>query len=80
MLGECGLAAVLSDRLGGAVGAIGLVAPSDDWPLDDAVVGALRAAARSVSRELGAALLAARWATRPRHPRWAPAAAVRGPA
>ena len=55
MLGECSVAAVLSDRLGGAVGAIGLVAPSDEWPLDDAIVGSLRAAARSVSRELGAA-------------------------
>ena len=29
MLGECCLAAVLSDRLGGAVGAMGLVASSD---------------------------------------------------
>jgi len=55
VLGECSVAAVLSDRLGGAVGALGLVAPSADWPLDDAIVGSLRAAARSVSRELGAA-------------------------
>jgi len=54
VLGECGLAAVLSDRLGGAVGAIGLVAPTSDWPLSDAVVASLRTAARSVSRELGA--------------------------
>jgi DNA-binding IclR family transcriptional regulator len=55
VLGECCVAAVLSDRLGGAVGAMGLVASSADWPLDDASVGALRSAARSVSRELGAA-------------------------
>jgi DNA-binding IclR family transcriptional regulator len=54
VLGECSVAAVLSDRLGGAVGALGLVAPSADWPLDDATVGSLRTAARSVSRELGA--------------------------
>lgn len=48
------MAAVLSDRLGGAVGAIGLVAPTDEWPLDPAMVTSLRTAARSVSRELGA--------------------------
>jgi DNA-binding IclR family transcriptional regulator len=54
VLGECCVAAVLSDRLGGAVGAMGLVASSSDWPLDDTVVGSLRTAARSVSRELGA--------------------------
>lgn len=54
VLGECGIAAVLSDRLGGAVGAIGLVASTEDWPLAPAVVASLRTAARSVSRELGA--------------------------
>jgi len=54
VLGECGVAAVLSDRLGGAVGAIGLVASTDQWPLDPAVVSALRATARAVSKELGA--------------------------
>jgi DNA-binding IclR family transcriptional regulator len=54
VLGECGVAAVLSDRLGGAVGAIGLVASTNDWPLPNNVVDALRTAARSVSRELGA--------------------------
>ena len=53
MLGECCVAAVLSDRLGGAVGAMGLVAATAEWPLDDAV-SSLRTAARSVSRELGA--------------------------
>jgi DNA-binding IclR family transcriptional regulator len=55
VLSECGVAAVLSDRLGGAAGAIGLVASTDEWPLDPAVVTSLRSAARSVSRELGAA-------------------------
>ena len=55
VLGECGVAAVLSDRFGGAAGAIGLVGSIDEWPLDPAVVTSLRSAARSVSRELGAA-------------------------
>lgn len=54
VLGECGLAAVLSDRFGGAVGAIGLVATTTDWPLPPDVFASLRNAARSVSRELGA--------------------------
>jgi DNA-binding IclR family transcriptional regulator len=54
VLGECGVAAVLSDRLGGPVGSLGLVVSSAEWPLDSAVVDSLRAAARSVSRELGA--------------------------
>ena len=54
VLGECGLAAVLSDRLGGAVGSMGLVAPTSDWPVPASVVASLRTAARSVSRELGA--------------------------
>lgn len=54
VLGECGIAAVISDRLGGAVGAIGLVASNEEWPIDPAVVSSLRTAARSVSRELGA--------------------------
>lgn len=54
VLGECGVAAVLTDRLGGAVGAIGLVATTDEWPLAPAMVNALRSAARRVSRELGA--------------------------
>lgn len=53
VLGECGLAAVLTDRLGGAVGAIGLVVASGEWPVGPAVSDALRVAARSVSRELG---------------------------
>ena len=54
VLGESGVAAVLSDRLGGPVGAIALVVPTEDWPLDPAVVSSLRSAARAVSRELGA--------------------------
>lgn len=54
VLGECGVAAVLSDRLGGAVGALGLVVPREEWPLDATAHAALRTAARSISRELGA--------------------------
>jgi DNA-binding IclR family transcriptional regulator len=54
VLGECGVAATLSDRLGGPVGALGLVVPSGEWPLEQATVDSLRTAARSVSRELGA--------------------------
>lgn len=53
VLGECGVAAVLSDRLGGAAGAIGLVTSTEGWPLSSSVVASLRTAAQAVSRELG---------------------------
>jgi DNA-binding IclR family transcriptional regulator len=66
VLGECELAAPVSDRLGDAVGAIGLVAPIGDWPPSQAVTDSLRSAARAVSRELGS-------------PRWPPAADARRP-
>jgi DNA-binding IclR family transcriptional regulator len=66
VLGECEVAAPVSDRLGHAVGAIGLVVTSGDWPLDQAVVDSVRAAARTVSRELGSA-------------RWPPLAGSRRP-
>jgi DNA-binding IclR family transcriptional regulator len=66
VLGECELAAPISDRLGDAVGSLGLVAPSSDWPLDKAVADSVRAAARAVSRELGS-------------PRWPPLAMPRRP-
>jgi hypothetical protein len=36
------------------VGAIGLVVPAGDWPLDASATDALRTTARSISRELGA--------------------------
>lgn len=55
VLGECELAAPLSDRLGVVVGALGLVVGSRDWPLPAADHEALLRAARAVSRELGAA-------------------------
>jgi DNA-binding IclR family transcriptional regulator len=54
VLGECGLAAVLGGTGGEVVGAVGLVVPAMEWPLPPSAVDALRAAARAVSRELGA--------------------------
>jgi DNA-binding IclR family transcriptional regulator len=53
VLGECGVAAPLGDA-DGVTGAMGLVVPSAEWPLDPSFIDALRAAARAVSRELGA--------------------------
>jgi DNA-binding IclR family transcriptional regulator len=54
VLGEYGLAAPLADAVGDVVGALGLVVPASGWPLAPAALDALRAAARAVSRELGA--------------------------
>ena len=54
VLGECGVAAPLADAGGEVAGAIGLVVPMSEWPLDASAVDALRTAARAVSRELGA--------------------------
>lgn len=60
VVGESALASPVVDRTGAVVAALGLVVPSAQWP-DDASdqrleewTGALRAAARAVSRELGA--------------------------
>jgi DNA-binding IclR family transcriptional regulator len=54
VLGECGVATPLSEAGGEVAGAIGLVVPSGEWPLEPAALDALRATARAVSRELGA--------------------------
>ncbi len=54
VLGECGLAAPLGDSSDEVVGAIGLVVPAGDWPLDASATDALRTTARAISRELGA--------------------------
>jgi DNA-binding IclR family transcriptional regulator len=54
VLGECAVAAVLGGTNGEVVGAVGLVVPTTEWPLPASSVDALRAAARAVSRELGA--------------------------
>lgn len=54
VLGECSIAAPITDGSDVAIGAIGLVAPSAEWPLPATAIDALRAAARAVSHELGA--------------------------
>ena len=54
VLGECVIAGPVFDMSGAPVGAIGLVVPSANWPIDQAASDALRDAARAISRELGA--------------------------
>jgi DNA-binding IclR family transcriptional regulator len=54
VLGECGVAAPLAEAGGEVAGAIGLVVPSGEWPVEPATLDALRTAARAISRELGA--------------------------
>lgn len=54
VLGECGAAAPLFDATGEVAGAIGLVTPATDWPLEPVALDALRTAARAICRELGA--------------------------
>jgi DNA-binding IclR family transcriptional regulator len=53
VLGECALAGPVFDASGTPVGAIGLVLPSTNWPVDPATRDAVRDAARAISRELG---------------------------
>ena len=54
LLGESGLAAPVFEASGVAVGAIGIVIPSSEWPAAAAVIDDVREAARNISRELGA--------------------------
>jgi DNA-binding IclR family transcriptional regulator len=54
VLGESSVAAPIFGPYIGAIGAIGVVLPTTDWPVGASVVGALREAARNISRELGA--------------------------
>jgi DNA-binding IclR family transcriptional regulator len=54
VLGESSAAAPIFDGYGSAVGAIGVVLPTSDWPVNENVLDALREAARNISRELGA--------------------------
>lgn len=61
VLGESCVAATVFDASGLAVGAVAVVVPTNEWPVDDAVVEAVRSTARTVSRELGAA----RWPATP---------------
>jgi DNA-binding IclR family transcriptional regulator len=55
VLGESSVAAPIFAANGAAIGAIGVVLPTTDWPVDESVRVALRESARNVSRELGAA-------------------------
>jgi DNA-binding IclR family transcriptional regulator len=61
LLGESSVAAPIFDADSAAIGAIGVVLPTTDWPLSQPQQDALREAARNVSRELGAA----RWPAAP---------------
>ena len=54
VLGECAIAGPVFDVSGAPIGAIGLVVPSTNWPVDPATSDAVRDAARSISKELGA--------------------------
>jgi DNA-binding IclR family transcriptional regulator len=54
VIGESALAGPVFDASGTAIGAIGLVIPSSNWPADPTSRDATREAARAISRELGA--------------------------
>jgi DNA-binding IclR family transcriptional regulator len=55
LIGECAVASPVFDAAShGAVGAIGIVVPSGAWPVEAAARDAVREAARTISRELGA--------------------------
>jgi len=54
VLGESSIAAPIFDATGAAVGAIGIVLPSSEWPPSPSVHDDVREAARNISRELGA--------------------------
>jgi DNA-binding IclR family transcriptional regulator len=54
VLGECAIAGPVFDVSGAPIGAIGLVVPSANWPVDPATSDAVRDAARAISKELGA--------------------------
>lgn len=53
VLGESALAGPVFDSSGSVVGAIGVVVPSGNWPIDSFARDAVRDAARAISRELG---------------------------
>ena len=54
VLGESCAAGAVFDGTGLAVGAVAIVVPTTEWPAGDAAVEAVRSAARTISRELGA--------------------------
>jgi DNA-binding IclR family transcriptional regulator len=55
VLGESSIAAPIFGANDAAIGAVGIVLPTTDWPVTENVRDALREAARNISRELGAA-------------------------
>lgn len=55
VLGESCVAGAVFDATGAAVGAVAVVVPTNEWPVGDEVVEAVRTTARTISRELGAA-------------------------
>ncbi len=54
VLGESCVAGAVFDSTGLAVGAVAVVVPTNEWPAGDAAIEAVRSAARTISRELGA--------------------------
>jgi DNA-binding IclR family transcriptional regulator len=54
VLGESCVAGAVFDATGLAVGAVAVVVPTNEWPASDAAAEAVRTAARTISRELGA--------------------------
>ena len=66
VLGESSIAAPIFGANDAAIGAVGVVLPTTDWPVAENVRDALREAARNISRELGAARWPAQSAPRTR--------------
>lgn len=54
VLGESVIAGAIFDRTGTAVGAVGVVLPTSDWPAPESIIDAVRTTAQTISRELGA--------------------------
>jgi DNA-binding IclR family transcriptional regulator len=55
VLGESCVAGAVFDATGLAVGAVAIVVPTNEWPASDSAIEAVRSAARTISRGLGAA-------------------------
>lgn len=54
VLGESCVAGAVFDATGLAVGAVAVVVPTNEWPAGDSAIEAVRSAARTISRGLGA--------------------------
>lgn len=63
VLGESGVAGAIFDGDSAVAGAVGVVVPTSEWPVSTATVDAVRATARTISRELGCT----RWPAAPDH-------------